>query len=172
MANDWTTIISTINSKTVRLILFQIENDWPLSTRNGLLEGEREKNGVPTEQLSGFKHDSFVFAVQHCATWILMHGALPATRQKFNKRYSANDLRHCVERWLRCSPRFKNADIQIPAMAWIVAAKMLGLEASCDNYPYYKISNHAINRGSYFIMPEPTDQYCHRQWLHLSLQPE
>ncbi|EON2339047.1 hypothetical protein ACLLKL_002017 [Escherichia coli] len=146
---SWKHVTKKINSENIRFVLKEIENKYPDSTMNGLFEGDRARNGSPLDQLSGHKNDDFVIAVKHCASWIVLHGAFHGLRQSFNEEYDALYLKHCVERWIPTTFRYRHQKIHIPTMAWIAAAKLFGLEESPRNYPYYKISTHAIRRGSY-----------------------
>lgn len=149
MEFKWKNVTAKLNSENIRFVLKQIEMKYPESTKNDLFEGDRERNGKPTDQLSGHKHDSFVAAVNHCASWILVHRALLNLRETFNEEYNAYNFKHCVERWISTSSRYKDQRIYIPVMAWITAAWFFGLEESPHKYPYYKISKKAIRRGSY-----------------------
>lgn len=146
---SWKHVTKKINSENIRFVLKGIENKYPDSTMNGLFEGNRACNGSPLDHLSGHKNDEFVIAVKHCASWIVMHGALRGLRRTFNEEYDALFLKLCVERWIPTTFRYRHQQIYIPTMAWITAANLFGLEESPRNYPYYKISTRAIRRGSY-----------------------
>lgn len=147
MRNKWNQVIEGFNGKTIYHVLKLIENKYPESTRNSLYEGNREVNGYPTDNISGYKHDKFVAAVKHCASWMILRGVFPVTRFHFNMEYSAKDLADIVSQWLNRTPRFKDMGIAIPAMAWIAAAWIFDLEESNHDYPYYKISRRTITRN-------------------------
>ncbi|EIW6162796.1 hypothetical protein MF451_003793 [Salmonella enterica subsp. enterica serovar Saintpaul] len=139
-------VISSVNGETVRAIIRKLIKKYPAATLDGLHAGT---GGDLLGNLTGFRNDPFIQAIKHCLRWIFQHGILPITRYSFNERHDARALAACVERWIQQDWRYKQFAMPIPPMAFVVAAFILDIDESDDNWPCYKILENAIRNGYY-----------------------
>lgn len=118
--------------------LAKIEQEYPGAHDNGLTGWEPGK-----PRPSNCLNDSrFLDQVQNCTDWLHHFEALRPTRQRINLKRTAYGAKHLVESWAR---KVKGEECGAPAdyyvcmMAFIVAARLGGLEHNDAHNPSFNI---------------------------------